>query len=77
MNVSNQIKNLEKEMGIHKNFWLRKCLFQDKLFQIGKNDKSYPDIHNLLIMCQLFKVSLDELVEDDLKNVQIKNIKKN
>lgn len=41
-----------------------------------ENDKSYPDIHNLLIMCQLFKVSLDELVEDDLKNVQIKNIKK-
>ena len=36
MNVSNQIKNLEKEMGIHKNFWLRKCLFQDKPFQIGK-----------------------------------------
>ena len=35
MNVSNQIKNLEKEMGIHKNF-LRKCLFQDKPFQIGK-----------------------------------------
>ena len=42
-----------------------------------ENDKSYPDIHNLLIMFQLFKVSLDELVEDDLKNVQIKNIKKN
>ena len=25
-----------------------------------ENDKSYPDIHNLLIMCQLFKISLDE-----------------
>ena len=42
-----------------------------------ENDKSYPDIHKLLIMCQLFKIYLDELVEDDLKNGQIKSIKKN
>ena len=41
-----------------------------------ENDKSYPDIHNLLIMCQLFKVSLDELVEDDLKTCKSKILKR-
>ena len=49
MNVSNQIKNLEKEMGIHKNFWLRKCLFQDKLFQIGKMIKVIRIFINYLL----------------------------
>ena len=72
MNVSNQIKNLEKEMGIHKNFWLRKCLFQDKPFQIGKMIKVIRIFIIYLLCFNSFKVSLDELVEDDLKNVQIK-----
>ena len=28
-----------------------------------ENERSYPDIHNLLMMCNLFNVSLDDLVK--------------
>lgn len=28
-----------------------------------ENDKSLPDIHNLLMMCDLFNVTLDDLVK--------------
>ena len=32
-----------------------------------ENNKSYPDIHNLLMMCNLFNVSLDDLVKGDVE----------
>lgn len=76
MNVSNQIKKFRERDGYSQEFLAEKMFVSRQTISNWENDKSYPDIHNLLIMCQLFKVSLDELVEDDLKNVQIKNIKK-
>ena len=32
-----------------------------------ENDKSYPDIHSLLLLSEIFKVSLDELVKGDIE----------
>ena len=32
-----------------------------------ENDKSYPDIHSLLMMSELFGVSLDELIKGDIE----------
>lgn len=31
-----------------------------------ENNKSYPDIHNLLLMTDLFHISLDDLIKEDL-----------
>ena len=75
MNVSNQIKNLEKD-GYSQEFLAEKMFVSRQTISNWENDKSYPDIHNLLIMCQLFKVSLDELVEDDLKTCKSKILKR-
>ena len=36
MNVSNQIKNLEKEMGIHKNFIEKMFVSKTNYFKLGK-----------------------------------------
>ena len=32
-----------------------------------ENDKSYPDIHSLLLLSEIFNVSLDELVKGDIE----------
>ena len=69
-------KKFRERDGYSQEFLAEKMFVSRQTISNWENDKSYQDIHNLLIMCQLFKVSLDELVEDDLKNVQIKNIKK-
>ncbi|MDS3931263.1 helix-turn-helix transcriptional regulator [Staphylococcus epidermidis] len=76
MNVSNQIKKFRERDGYSQEFLAEKMFVSRQTISNWENDKSYPDIHNLLIMCQLFKISPDELVEDDLKNGQIKSIKK-
>ena len=76
MNVSNQIKKFRERDGYSQEFLAEKMFVSRQTISNWENDKSYPDIHKLLIMCQLFKIYLDELVEDDLKNGQIKSIKK-
>lgn len=39
-----------------------------------ENERSYPDIHNLLMMSILFNVSLNDLVKGDVK-IMKKNFK--
>ena len=51
-------------------------MFRDKRFLIGRMKRSYPDIHNLLMMCNLFNVSLDDLVKGDVKRMEHEEIKK-
>ena len=41
-----------------------------------ENERSYPDIHNLLMMCTLFNVSLDDLVKGDVKRMGHEEVKK-
>ena len=41
-----------------------------------ENNKSYPDIHNLLMMCNLFNVSLDDLVKGDVEKLELTRDKK-
>ena len=41
-----------------------------------ENEKSYPDIHNLLVMCELFDISLDDLVRGDLNSNKQESIKR-
>lgn len=30
-----------------------------------ENDKSYPDVHSLMLLCDVFNVSLDQLIKGD------------
>lgn len=35
-----------------------------------ENEKSYPDIHSLLLLSNLFGVPVDELIKGDLKKMK-------
>lgn len=41
-----------------------------KLFQIGKTEKSYPDLQTFVSMSDQFDISLDTLLKEDSKMVQ-------
>lgn len=41
-----------------------------------ENNKSLPDIHNLLMMCSLFNVSLDDLVKGDVYQMDREVVRK-
>lgn len=42
-----------------------------------ENDKSYPDLDNLLLLSQLYNVTVDDLLGDTSPKVNIKQRKKN
>lgn len=35
-----------------------------------ENDKTYPDIHSLLLLSQIFQVSLDQLIKGDIEKMK-------
>ncbi|HGO3462757.1 TPA: helix-turn-helix transcriptional regulator [Staphylococcus aureus] len=63
MNLSKQIKNYRERDGYSQEYLAEKLYVSRQSISNWENDKSLPDIHNLLMMCELFNVTLDDLVK--------------
>ena len=67
MNLSKQIKNYRTRDNFSQEDLAEKLYVSRQTISNWENAKSYPDIHNLLLMSVIFKVSLDDLVKGDLE----------
>lgn len=67
MNLSKQIKKYRHRDELSQEQLAEKLYVSRQTISNWENEKSYPDIHNLLLMSVLFKVSLDELVKGDVE----------
>lgn len=67
MNLGNQIKENRKKLNLSQEDISKKIFVSRQTISNWETGKSYPDIQNLLILCELFDSSLDELVKGDLK----------
>ena len=76
MNISNQIKKFRERDGYSQEFLAEKMYVSRQTISNWENNKSYPDIHNLLLMCNLFSITLNELIVRDIENPQLKIDKK-
>ncbi len=76
MNISNQIKKFRERDGYSQEFLAEKIYVSRQIISNWENNKSYPNIHNLLLMCNLFSVTLNELIVGDIENPQLKIDKK-
>lgn len=45
-------------------------MYLDKLFLIGKKDKSYPDINSLVLLSQVLDVTIDQLIKEDIEMME-------
>ncbi|MGK0605416.1 helix-turn-helix domain-containing protein [Enterococcus gilvus] len=75
MNLSKQIKRLREEAGFSQEELSEKIYVSRQTISNWENERSYPDIHNLLLLSVLFDVTLDELVKGDVETMK-KVIKK-
>jgi len=66
MNLSNQIKYFRKRDSMSQEDLAEKIYVSRQSISNWENERSYPDIHNLLMMSVLFNVSLDDLVKGDV-----------
>lgn len=70
MNVGNQIKNHRRRMKLTQVELAEKLYISSQTISNWENERSYPDIHNLIALTILFNISLDELVKGDITNMK-------
>lgn len=67
MEFSKTIKRLRAEKGWSQETLAEKAYVSRQTVSNWETEKSYPDIHSILILSDLFGVSLDELIKGDVE----------
>lgn len=67
MEIGTQIKKYRNEAGLSQEGLAEKIYVTRQTISNWENEKSYPDIHSLLLLSSLFHVSLDQLIKGDVE----------
>lgn len=67
MEIARQIKKLRSEQGLSQEALAEKVYVSRQTISNWENEKNYPDIHSLIMLSELFDVSLDELIKGDVE----------
>ena len=67
MELGQRLKAYRNHAGMNQEELAEKLFVSRQTISSWENDKSYPDIHSLLMLSDLFHVSLDELVKGDIE----------
>lgn len=66
MELGSQIKKYRTTMNLSQEDLAEKIYVTRQTISNWENNKSYPDIHSLLLLSSLFHVSLDQLIKGDV-----------
>ncbi|MCQ2469745.1 MAG: helix-turn-helix domain-containing protein [Ruminococcus sp.] len=75
MEVGSQIKKYRTAQNWSQETLAEKAYVSRQTVSNWENEKSYPDIHSLVLLSTIFNISLDELIKGDVE-VMKKEIKK-
>ena len=67
MELGKRLKDLRNQKGMTQDELAERLFVSRQTISSWENDKSYPDIHSLLMISELFSVSLDTLVKGDIE----------
>lgn len=67
MNISNQIRNHRKKNDLSQEDLAEKIYVSRQTISNWETGKSYPDVHNLLLLSALYEISIDELIKGDVE----------
>ena len=70
MELGQQLKAHRKELGISQDELADKIFVSRQSISNWENNKTYPDIHTLLLLAETFGVSLDELIKGDVEEMK-------
>ncbi len=66
MELHKQIKKYRTDMHLSQDELAEKVYVTRQTISNWENDKSYPDIHSLLLLSSAFDISLDQLIKGDV-----------
>lgn len=67
MNLGSQIRKYRSELSMSQDELAEKVFVSRQSVSNWENDKTYPDIKSLLLLSEVFQVSLDQLIKGDLE----------
>lgn len=67
MELGTQLKKYRKEHALSQEELAEKVFVSRQSISNWENDKTYPDIRSLLLLSEVFSVSLDQLVKGDIE----------
>ena len=70
MELKAQIKKYRMEQNLSQEDLAEKVYVTRQTISNWENEKSYPDIHSLLLLSSLFNVSLDQLIKGDVETMK-------
>lgn len=70
MKLGQQIQKLRSENNISQEEMAEKIYVSRQTISNWENNKSYPDVKSLLLLSNLFNISLDTLVKGDIKEMK-------
>ena len=77
MNIGEQINNLRKQHGLSQDDFANLFNVSRQTISNWENGKSYPDLEMIIKVSDYFKISIDELLKNDVQTVKkIDNEKK-
>lgn len=70
MELYKQIKRYRTDMNLSQEELAEKIYVTRQTISNWENDKSYPDIHSLLLLSATFHISLDQLIKGDITTMK-------
>lgn len=69
MEIGKRIKELRNAKGWNQEVFAEKTFVSRQTVSAWENDKTYPDVKSLLLMSEIFEVSLDDLIKGDIETM--------
>lgn len=70
MELGKQVKKYRTEANLSQEELAEKIFVSRQTISNWENDKNYPDIKSLVLMSEVFRVSLDNLIKGDLEKMK-------
>lgn len=70
MEIGQQIIRYRKQQALSQEELAEKVYVSRQSISNWENDKTYPDIHSLLLLSQFFQMSLDQLIKGDIEKMK-------
>jgi len=70
MELGKQLKKYRNETGLSQDALAEKVFVSRQTISNWENDKSYPDVKSLLLLSEVFHVSLDQLIKGDVEKMK-------
>lgn len=70
MELGRQIKNFRNDAGMSQDILAERVFVSRQTISNWENDKSYPDVKSLILLSEVFNVSLDNLIKGDIREMK-------